>query len=599
MLIIVTLTTPLTTNMSVCDNLNLNVVDPGLQRSKTVECQLEKMYCKIAATEANIELFATLLSLGLATNDVKNFVQKQTIHKRVSSKPDLKVQRLAMRSKLSDACAHAKRLRQERDALRKRVMRKFSSRKSLGRRILGEMVARYKLQKNKEMQDVMKKIEFIRQKEQLDKVLKSAPEGTEDYLSDVNVFKPNQTSMKVEDPLGPFICDPTVKLDENELLILAKGPKYMVRGELDASDFNLEIEAMVAKKKYDTMFNGEDDCSNTTDHSIEQPQVQLSCNQLNESGRESNRVKIDKIAKESNILWEENVGRMVYDYKSKTLNLANMSAPTYKHNKEVFLPSPESPAKETSHEFRKREMSRVFNRVTKSISKKNYDSNLSKAELKGLKSLKRRIKNGELIVCETDKSKRFSILSRQQYIESGKAHTSKDLEIEPHHIKKIQKYVNNHTWWAKEILQCGANWNHSDRMSTNLEDNGEQVCRMSLLIKDHKSWSASSDSPPPSRPVVSGNSGLNCHLSELISTILEPIAYEESGDEIDSTDDMIAKINKINEQIVIDSCSQGCAKESAKSRLKDSKSFKSQNVENEEPSVESKVEKFMKFDIRS
>ena len=108
--------------MSVCDNLNLNVVDPGLQRNKTVECQLEKMYCKIAATEANIELFATLLSLGLATNDVKNFVQKQTIHKRVSSKPDLKVQRLAMRSKLSDACAHAKRLRQERDALKKRVM---------------------------------------------------------------------------------------------------------------------------------------------------------------------------------------------------------------------------------------------------------------------------------------------------------------------------------------------------------------------------------------------------------------------------------------------------------------------------------------------
>ena len=129
---------------------------------------------------------------------------------------------------------------------------------------------------------------------------------------------------------------------------------------------------------------------------------------------------------------------MVYDLKSKTLNLANMTAPSYKHNKEVFLPNPEEPSKETSHEFRKREMVRVFNRVTKSISK-GSNSNLSKDEAKGLKSLKKRIANGDLMVVDTDKSKRFSILSQSQYIESGNVHTSKDIEIAPHQIKKIQK----------------------------------------------------------------------------------------------------------------------------------------------------------------
>ena len=273
-----------------------------------------------------------------------------------------------------------------------------------------------------------------------------------------------------------------------------------------------------------------------------------------------------------------------------------MTAPSYKHNKEVFLPNPESPIKETYYELRKREMSRVFNRETKSISK-GFDSNLSKAEITGLKSLKRRIKKGEVVVCQTDKSKRFAILSQQQYLASGNIHTSKDMEIQPHLIKKIQSYVNDHTWWAKEILQCGANWNHFDRMSTNLEDKGEQVCKMSLLIKDHKSWSTESVSPPPSRPVVSGNFGLNCHLSELISTILEPIAYEESGNEMDSTDDMIAKISKINEQIELDSKLLGCPKENVKFKPRISnKSFKQEIFESKEP--EQSVA-FEKSDIRS
>ena len=48
---------------------------------------------------------------------------------------------------------------------------------------------------------------------------------------------------------------------------------------------------------------------------------------------------------------------------------------------------------------------------------------------------------------------------------------------------------------------------------------------------------------------MAGNSGLNCHLSEIVSSIIEPIAFEELGNEVDSTDDMLARIIKINESI--------------------------------------------------
>ena len=77
-------------------------------------------------------------SMGIATNDVSNFVKKQTIHKRVNQAPDTRVQRIAMHSKLADAIAFASRLRRERDMLKKRVSKKYSGSTALGRRLLEE-----------------------------------------------------------------------------------------------------------------------------------------------------------------------------------------------------------------------------------------------------------------------------------------------------------------------------------------------------------------------------------------------------------------------------------------------------------------------------
>ena len=69
-------------------------------------------------------------------------------------------------------------------------------------------------------------------------------------------------------------------------------------------------------------------------------------------------------------------------------------------------------------------------------------------------------------------------------------------------------------------------------MAKNVIDKGEQACPMILLIKDHKSWVPNFNEPPPSRPVVAGNCGLNSHLSELVSHIIEPITMESPGCEI-------------------------------------------------------------------
>ena len=73
------------------NDLNEVKADPS-QNTKTVECRLRSVYDRLAATEANIFMFETMKSMGLATNDVSNFVQKQSIHKRVNCQPDYKIQ---------------------------------------------------------------------------------------------------------------------------------------------------------------------------------------------------------------------------------------------------------------------------------------------------------------------------------------------------------------------------------------------------------------------------------------------------------------------------------------------------------------------------
>ena len=475
-------------------------------QTKTVECQLGMTLDKIAATEANVELFEKLLKLGLATNDIKNFILKQSAQKRILCKPDFKVLRSAMRSKLSDACAFLKRLRRLRDTLKKRIARKYSSRKAYGRKVVDELVSKYREKKILELKKVRRKIEFLKEKEEAEQVIRTAPATTGEFLENVNLFSPEQNSVKPEEPQQPFICDPKIQLSDCERQILAKGPKFMVRQPLDPNEFELELEKMVAKSKFDEMFNGkEDDLSMSQNNVSDSPLPKLPENSPPNDG--SSRESVggngsNKEVKSNDIIWEETASKMPYNFKTKTLSLGNLQAPAYKYNKEIFLPDVQSPDKEISHQIRKSEMRKVFSKVSQCNSKysqsfANSQSNLTQNELKGLKSLKNRVKSGEIVVATTDKSKRFAILSKKQYIDAGNCHTKNDIEINPRQIKKIQKNVNDHVFWLNQILQPGLNWNHTDRMSKNVQDWGEQVCLMTCLIKDHKNWSPYSTEPPP------------------------------------------------------------------------------------------------------
>ena len=49
------------------------------------------------------------------------------------------------------------------------------------------------------------------------------------------------------------------------------------------------------------------------------------------------------------------------------------------------------------------------------LQKGRQKSNLTKGELRGLKTLKKRVKDGEIVVLPTDKSGLFAVMKRETY----------------------------------------------------------------------------------------------------------------------------------------------------------------------------------------
>ena len=84
-------------------------------------------------------------------------------------------------------------------------------------------------------------------------------------------------------------------------------------------------------------------------------------------------------------------------------------------------------------------------------------SNLSRQEADAMISLKKKMKAGALIISQTDKSSRFAVMTKEQYLESGRVHTQKDKKILWKDVSHLQTQVNNHVWWVTQAIQYSGN----------------------------------------------------------------------------------------------------------------------------------------------
>ena len=74
--------------------------------------------------------------------------------------------------------------------------------------------------------------------------------------------------------------------------------------------------------------------------------------------------------------------------------------------------------------------------------------------------MKKRVADGKIIVCQTDKSGRLCVMPMELYIEAGEGdtHVSKDMVLNDKFVRGTQKKLNGHvSMWIK-CLNMGGNW---------------------------------------------------------------------------------------------------------------------------------------------
>ena len=116
----------------------------------------------------------------------------------------------------------------------------------------------------------------------------------------------------------------------------------------------------------------------------------------------------------------------------------------------------------------------------------NKGQNLDKDLRDGIKSLKKRSKDGEIVIAETDKSGKFCVFSMEEYIKAGEVHTKNDKKIDEKELKEIQKTLNATCSMFLKIFKVGESSDHVERHRTNYINQSANPSAMKILLKDHK-----------------------------------------------------------------------------------------------------------------
>ena len=139
---------------------------------------------------------------------------------------------------------------------------------------------------------------------------------------------------------------------------------------------------------------------------------------------------------------EELVARneMVYDPEKKEYDARKMRVTNLTENTRITLPKPLKPIHEAEIEIRRKEYLKVFKKYVKEETVKGkQESNMTEKEEKGLKSIRKRVDKGEIVILKTDKSSKIAAMKTDEYLKMGRGTRTKDRKIGRREIKEREK----------------------------------------------------------------------------------------------------------------------------------------------------------------
>ena len=347
---------------------------------------------------------------------------------------------------------------------------------------------------------------------------------------------------------GEKIC-----LSKEEIEVLSLGPKFCLQNDLKEDEFENEVEQMLIKAKWDLL--GEEKEEKNRDRIWEGALSAIFSEEENLENEEETKMK-------------EGLSRMPHNFEDNSFNYGRRKVTDTKGNSRVYLPKQgQNLDLEARLEMVRMQLLGAYRAYTREkcepvrgsapgegsedISKgSRQKTNLTRAAMRGLKSLKKRVKEGSLVVLPTDKSGRFAVMSRETYLKAGTKHTAKDELVGSEQISRTQAVLNGSVSMLIKFFQVGKEWDHVGRMRETMLNESLAICPLYLTMKDHKGWVMESGKVPPTRPIAGGNAGMNIHLSELLSGVLEPVADQfRDGNEVISTEDFVARLVEYNQKV--------------------------------------------------
>ena len=157
-------------------------------------------------------------------------------------------------------------------------------------------------------------------------------------------------------------------------------------------------------------------------------------------------------------------------------------------NKKVNLPNPCDQYTESGIEMIKNNVMKTFKsyRERECNEKGEQRTNLNRDEQRGLRKLKKRIENHEILTLKTDKSGKMTVINRDEYEKMGKDSCKNDREINRDEHRNIEKRINEHSRFWCRMLNSGLNHNHQERIEKSKLCSSENAAPKYFIFKDHK-----------------------------------------------------------------------------------------------------------------
>ena len=402
-----------------------------------VKGDLKKVWIKCMEAEERERLHNALIKEGIGTNDVENYERKRSdkfMGKGKGKRNEVKIVQ-EIGDRLKDCEEDSKKWRKRRGILRSKLEKMLGSKSKEYKMFINKVKETIKFLKTKQQKKREEKVRRV--KSNIKKSTFKLQHNLSRYSS-AKIFT-SDSELPPEELRGPVLVgDEEITLSFGEKAVLTRGPKFTVRRILSLENFLNELTKCHVKERWEATQREEEG-------GPEEVMVEMN---------EEERRRIEEISKK-----EEAKCRQIYDQEEGRVDFGNLKVTDTKGNTRVFLPKPKSVEFEMELQMKRIEWTKVFNDYVSELCDEQgvQESNLSKEEEEGLKSLKKRVADGDIVVCQTDKSGRFAIMTMADYRYAGSKHVQHDKEVDLEYVRKNQRRLNSHCSMLMKILLVGKN----------------------------------------------------------------------------------------------------------------------------------------------